>query len=322
MMNRSKIDWCDFSWNPITGCLHECPYCYARKQARRFCGDIRLNKASPQLHRDGELWTLENPFKNIGGKVIPLPVGFAPTLHRYRMAMPQEKKLPANIFVGSMADIFGAWVPDEWIHEVFEACNAAPWHNYLFLTKSPWRYVQLQNSGLLPATRNMWYGTSAGNAEQLRKALAFGELKGKYNTFLSIEPLHADLANTEDWQEMMEYGAWPKWVIFGAETGNRRNKVSPNKAWVDALVQSCRSAQVPVFLKGSLGDLWGEPLIQEYPKLLTTPSWENRPVHKLFINSVRDKKTCRQCGISVQGKPAMRISARFYLCMDCYKGGE
>ena len=43
-MNRSKIEWCDHTWNPITGCLHNCRYCYARGMARRFCGDIRLNK--------------------------------------------------------------------------------------------------------------------------------------------------------------------------------------------------------------------------------------------------------------------------------------
>ena len=28
MMNKSKIQWTDFSWNPITGCYHTCPYCY------------------------------------------------------------------------------------------------------------------------------------------------------------------------------------------------------------------------------------------------------------------------------------------------------
>lgn len=30
-MNRSKIEWCDHTWNPITGCLHNCPYCYAKR---------------------------------------------------------------------------------------------------------------------------------------------------------------------------------------------------------------------------------------------------------------------------------------------------
>jgi len=35
-MNKTKIDWCDRSWNPVTGCLHGCSYCYARRIAQRF----------------------------------------------------------------------------------------------------------------------------------------------------------------------------------------------------------------------------------------------------------------------------------------------
>ncbi|MFR1061782.1 MAG: DUF5131 family protein [Enterocloster sp.] len=59
-----------------------------------------------------------------------------PTFHKYRLNEYQNKK-SRNIFVCSMADLFGEWVPDEWIEEVFEACDNAPQHNYLFLTKNP-----------------------------------------------------------------------------------------------------------------------------------------------------------------------------------------
>lgn len=97
-MNKSKIDWCDFSWNPVTGCRTGCEYCYAAKQAKRFSGDVRINKGSGQLRRDENgLYILDNPFKNQGGKVIPCPAGFEPTLHRYRLPMPAQKKKPANI---------------------------------------------------------------------------------------------------------------------------------------------------------------------------------------------------------------------------------
>ena len=37
-MEKTKIEWCDSSWNPVTGCLHTCPYCYARAIANRFGG--------------------------------------------------------------------------------------------------------------------------------------------------------------------------------------------------------------------------------------------------------------------------------------------
>ena len=122
MMNKSKIDWCDFSWNPVTGCYHTCEYCYARKQARRFCGDTRLNRSSGQIKQyigddmTGKVcYTLPQPFKNGSGATVPFPVGFLPTLHEYRLQMPAQKKKPANIFVCSMADLFGEWVPESWI---------------------------------------------------------------------------------------------------------------------------------------------------------------------------------------------------------------
>ena len=35
-MLKTKIEWCDSTWNPITGCRHKCPYCYARRMAERF----------------------------------------------------------------------------------------------------------------------------------------------------------------------------------------------------------------------------------------------------------------------------------------------
>ena len=36
---KTKIDWCDATWNPVTGCLHGCEYCYARRIAERFRED-------------------------------------------------------------------------------------------------------------------------------------------------------------------------------------------------------------------------------------------------------------------------------------------
>lgn len=55
-MNTTKIEWCDSTWNPVTGCLHQCHYCYARGIARRFGGyhlDTELNGSfPPELKRE------------------------------------------------------------------------------------------------------------------------------------------------------------------------------------------------------------------------------------------------------------------------------
>ncbi len=269
MMNKSKIDWCDFSWNPITGCHHECTYCYARKQARRFCGDVRINKGSDQLEHDREakLWTLKEPFKSEAGKTIPFPAGFEPTLHEYRLSMPALKKKPANIFVCSMADLFGEWVPDEWIKRVFEACRAAPWHNYLFLTKNPNRYCKMANASTLPKDRNFWYGTTITKAGD-----TFFGGRITDNIFLSIEPLQGSLN-----AGIGSFGG-AKWIIVGAETGNAANKITPEREWIENIIEAAKLTQASVLLKDSteMKRIWGEEIIQELPAELQRP--EDIPV--------------------------------------------
>ena len=267
MMNKSKIDWCDFSWNPVTGCRNKCEYCYARKQALRFSGDIRVNKRSDQLeptmHYNPELdeeayftYILKHPFKNETGANVPFPVGFEPILHEYRLCMPAQKKKPANIFVCSMADLFGDWVPEEWIMKVFEACKDAPWHNYLFLTKNPKRYCKLANEGKLPQGDNYWYGTTVTGEDDTPFC------SGIYNTFLSIEPLRRKIKIT------LGECATMNWIIVGAETGKSTNKITPKKEWIDGIVSIAHAANIPILLKDSkeIRAVWDDDLVQEYPE--------------------------------------------------------
>ncbi len=77
----------------------------------------------------------DGPMLNETGKPLIYPFGFEPTYHRYRLDTLDKLKMGNNIFVGAMTDMFGAWVPDQWIKEVFAECVKRPIHNYLFLTK-------------------------------------------------------------------------------------------------------------------------------------------------------------------------------------------
>ena len=248
-MDKTKIDWCDSSWNPVTGCKHECKYCYARRIAERF-GDTKS--------QSGTNHELETPKRYLeDNKMRPYPFGFDPTLHRYRLAEYANKK-GRNIFVCSMADLFGAWVPEEWIEEVFEACKQAPQHNYLFLTKNPGRYIELEMERKLPWADNFWFGTSVTKVTD--KYTWFTEKK--FHWFLSVEPMLEGLG------EMAEDAPKPEWVIIGAETGNRKDKVVPEKEWLEQLVSECRKYGIPVFMKSSLENIWEGELIQEFPEQL------------------------------------------------------
>lgn len=266
-MNKTKIDWCDSTWNPVTGCLHGCEYCYARGIAKRFggwtdsdgdmCHDGFFKNESEVRELDKPLQVFREGQSIFSGKWqnAPYPYDFIPTFHRYRLNEYIGKK-GRNIFVCSMADLFGSWVPDSWIEEVFKACEKAPQHNYLFLTKNPKRYVELSEKGILRCSDNMWYGSTVTSTEEY-----FGSEK-TYNTFLSIEPMLSSVSPSTI--------EGVKWIIIGAETGRRKNKVIPEKEWIDRIAEDCKRRNIPLFMKSSLADIWGEPLIQEFPEGLGT----------------------------------------------------
>lgn len=243
-MNKTKIDWCDSTWNPVTGCLHGCEYCYARGIANRF----GFGAYEPNIDER----VLIEPAVS-AGKKVSYPFNFEPTFHKYRLNEYRTKK-GRNIFVCSMADLFGEWVPDEWIEEVLKACEKSPQHNYLFLTKNPKRYEKVLDRYMPP---NMWFGWSqTGPVGHECDFTTHRSVK----IFVSIEPL------LRPFKEF--YIKDVDWVIIGAETGRRKNKVVPERKWIEEIVNECKKVNIPVFMKSSLSDIWGEPLIQEFPEEL------------------------------------------------------
>lgn len=254
MGSKTKIDWCDASWSPVTGCLHDCEYCYARRIAERFSTEHKNPRPYAPVS--------DVPTRRVRTKPEPYPYGFKPTFHRYRLDEPLHWKKPRSIFVCSMADLFGDWVPDEWIQEVFEACDKASQHRYMFLTKNPGRYAQLPN--LLPRHRRppnvaeMWFGQSFTGAERNYTPLA---LPPWQNRFASIEPLLRNLSHAE----AMEIAATNEWVIVGAETGNRKGKVIPEKSWIDNIATACAELGKPIFMKESLRVIMTDDFRQQFP---------------------------------------------------------
>ena len=65
------------------------------------------------------------------------------------------------------------------------------------------------------------------------------------NSFWSMEPLLGPV-------DMSKAEGLPQWVILGAETGNRREKVVPRREWVDQITQFCAENEIPVFFKDNL----------------------------------------------------------------------
>lgn len=252
-MQKSKIEWCDSTWNPVTGCLQGCKYCYARRIAERFGGCDRPTE-SRELSCP---LTITRQTGKAGDS--PYPFGFEPTFHRYRLEEPPRRGKPQNIFVCSMADLFGPWVPMRWIADVLDACLAAPQHRYLFLTKNPGRYLELDKLDLLPHRDNFWYGSTVTDATSLGMYQAmYKEDDERINSFWSMEPLLGPV-------DIEKADGFPKWVILGAMTGPGAKEHLPARKWVEEIVDTCQWEGIPVFMKDSLVPVWRGDLIRQFP---------------------------------------------------------
>lgn len=282
-MNKTRIDWADSNWNPVTGCLHGCNYCYARSIACRFkgfeprCGGEEISD-DIKLYGKNSIWnTTHNekihvfstqPMKRTksgGWQKAAYPYGFEPTFHRYKLGEYTNKK-SRTVFVVSMGDLFGEFIPDEWIKSVFEACAKAPQHRYLFLTKNPGRYIELVEKSLLPIGDNYWYGMTVNTTADLISLYCdhyLAALTG-YNRFLSVEPLLGEIMGEINGAALENLSKFD-WVIVGAESGNRKDLVVPKRNWVDAIAQSCKRAGTPLFMKNSLFGIMGGKIKQEFP---------------------------------------------------------
>ena len=97
---KTKIDWCESTWNPVTGCLHGCEYCYARRIAERFgANQMPIFADYPVLHEPVRCTDTYAYMRDAGistGKIQPYPFGFLPTFHRYKLDEPQHWKKPLN----------------------------------------------------------------------------------------------------------------------------------------------------------------------------------------------------------------------------------
>ena len=94
VMNRTKIEFCDYVWNPIVGCRNHCSYCWARKFNNRF---FKYDFDTPKFFPE----RLEEKIPSLSRK-------------RNRIAAEISPDRPV-VFVVDMGDIFSDGVKEEWI---------------------------------------------------------------------------------------------------------------------------------------------------------------------------------------------------------------
>jgi len=245
-VNKTSIEWVKnpdgtqgYTWNPITGCLNGCEYCYARKLAygrlkSRYLANNNLaptvGEGATPLHTSQLLDALDPFYPRFWGK---------------RLNDPLKHKKPAGIFPVDMGEWQASWVPIEWSHAIIGIAFACPQHRFYLLTHQP----QLLNR-FSPFPDNCWVGVTATDTGMAYKAvnnLKRIEARVKY---ISFEPLLGKIIN---WVGDAEYLFKDlDWVIIGSQTKPYK---PPELKWVWEIVQAADKAGVAVFLKDNLDSI-------------------------------------------------------------------
>ncbi|MHA1305367.1 MAG: DUF5131 family protein [Candidatus Heimdallarchaeaceae archaeon] len=255
-MNRTKIDWCDYIWNPVWGCLNDCDYCYGRKIAKRFAGIIAKKEFSffqknPEARvkyfdiTDVVLYNIETFYDRI--------YAYYPTfvVSNFEKAFPKK---PSRIFVNSMSDIY--WWKEDWLTIVLQKIKKYPQHDFLFLSKFPHRYDPIEYK--YPS--NCWLGLTIDKkvANNILNMQIYGLMNYLTDNikFVSFEPLNFDPEIVLGYLDV-------DWIIIGAQTNPYR---LPERKWVEELIDFAKSFEIPVFTKDNLARAYPDLVYKEFPR--------------------------------------------------------
>lgn len=120
MADKTKIEWTDATWNPITGCSivsPGCTNCYAMRLAGTRLKHHPTREGLTTETKAGPVWNGEVKF------------------NRRALLQPLEWKRGRMIFVCAHGDLFAENVPEDWIDQVFAIMALAQHHTFQVLTK-------------------------------------------------------------------------------------------------------------------------------------------------------------------------------------------
>jgi protein gp37 len=256
MADSTAIEWCDATWNPVTGCDRVspgCAHCYALELAPRL-------RAMSEARGTGKWLNVNDGGKSSGP-------AFGVTLHPDELSKPLRWRKPKRIFVNSMSDLFHEEVPRDYIHQVMQVIERCPQHTFQVLTKRPkrmrdemrWLYIcewcegtrrltTARNgiNGVCPACEegpaeplpNLWLGVSIENRQFVHRADLLRETPAAVR-FISAEPLLGPLvagpSHVHEGNELDLTGI--DWLIVGGESGPKHR--SMREDWVCDLRDAC-----------------------------------------------------------------------------------
>jgi len=225
------------TWNAVTGCSKisaGCKNCYAKRIAET---KLRGKFGYPE----------DEPFRV--------------TIHHDKIDDPRSWKKGRKVFVCSMSDIFHDDIPQLDRLDIFNVMSDTPQHTYQILTKRadkiahyfPW---SVHN----PPPQNIWMGVTTEDQDGLDVRSLYLPRTGAAVKFISIEPILEEI-NLDSALKIID------WVIVGKETGP--NARLADARWIIKIVDQCKKAGVPVFVKGAPAGLPNKYMVREFPNVKT-----------------------------------------------------
>ncbi|MCK4718741.1 MAG: DUF5131 family protein [Thermoplasmata archaeon] len=249
----TKIEWCDETWNPVTGCSpisEGCDHCYAKRMAQRFKG--RFGYPDDDPFRPG-------------------------TMHDDKIHEPAHLRKAQKIFAVSMGDMFHEAV--EWNHlfSIWQMMGMVDRHTFMVLTKRPANakyhltgelgfHLQRQDWCRTWPLPNVWVGVSAENQDRFDDRWPLLARIPAAVRFVSLEPM-LDFIDIQHATHCDSCGYTPRdmaiqgdhhlckaptpvldWVIAGPERGPGARAVDPDAFKYIKMMSTDEG--VPFFLKG------------------------------------------------------------------------
>ena len=266
MADKTKIEWSDATWNPITGCSvisPGCQRCYAMKLAG---GRLRNHPSRQGL--------------TVQTKVGPVWNGQV-RFNQEWLDQPLKWRRPRQIFVCAHGDLFHENVPDEWVDRVFNVMAKAHFmqrgHVFQVLTKRAERMALYMMKNRLTLKHwplpNVWLGVSVEDQKRADERIPLLLDTSAAVRWISAEPLLSEIDLYRGGFSFLERMKSPNgkrynrldWCVVGGESGHGYRPMDPS--WARMLREQCAAAGVPFFMKQMAGKkpIPEDLLIREYP---------------------------------------------------------
>ncbi len=256
MGDKTTIEWTrgpdgtpGATWNPVVGCSvisPGCTNCYAMREAGGRLRSTGKFKNLTQSSKAGPVWT---------GEV---------RLWESALEQPLRWTKPRMIFVNSMSDLFHESVPDEWIDRIFAVMGACDdqdlGHTFQILTKragrqrdymrseratKAWNRRRMAPNAWPP--RNIWAGVSVEDQPRWDERWRHLAETPAAVRWISYEPALGPVKFDDMPGDVKDWLGRLHWVVVGGESGPGARPME--LAWAYSIVEQCRAAHVPCFVK-------------------------------------------------------------------------